>query len=97
MAFLSRNDTFEDYCRERWETSRIHAHRMIEASDVEAMLPIGNKPKTESQCRPLAALLKLGQQVVSEVWSKAIETSSDGTNGKPKLTAKHVGQSQVVV
>jgi hypothetical protein len=34
--------TFEGYCRERWGMSRIHAHRLIEATEVAAMLPIGN-------------------------------------------------------
>src|SRR5215467_1413999 len=44
--------TFEDYCRERWKMSRIHAHRMIEASEVAGnLLPVGNVPKTESQAR----------------------------------------------
>jgi hypothetical protein len=36
--------------------SRIHAHRMIDAAKVCDVLPIGNKPKTESQARPLAKL-----------------------------------------
>lgn len=38
--------TFEDYCRERWGMSRIHAHRMIEAAAVtNNLLPIGNIPE----------------------------------------------------
>lgn len=36
--------------------SRIHAHRLIEGAKVTEMLPIGNKPATESQARPLTKL-----------------------------------------
>ena len=36
--------------------SRSYAHRMIESAAVVKMLPIGNKPATESQARPLAKL-----------------------------------------
>lgn len=53
--------TFEQYCRERWNITRIHAFRLIEASEVVKnveMLPIGNNilPRTESQARPLTKL-----------------------------------------
>ena len=47
--------TFEDYCRERWGMSRIHAHRLIEASEVAGLLPIGNIAN-EAQARALAPL-----------------------------------------
>src|SRR5215831_18370734 len=44
-------DTFEEYCRKRWELSRIHAHRLMGAAEViQNLLPIGNKlPTHESQ------------------------------------------------
>jgi hypothetical protein len=48
--------TFEDYCRERWKMSRIHAHRMIAAAGVVEMLPVGNIPISERQARELAPL-----------------------------------------
>lgn len=48
--------TFEDYCRERWKWSRVHAHRHIQAAKVVALLPTGNKPKSERQARELVGL-----------------------------------------
>ena len=50
-------DTFEDYCRERWQMSRSRAHRLIDAATVAGnLLPIGNNPTHESQVRPLTKL-----------------------------------------
>lgn len=49
--------------------SRIHAHRMIEAAGVCEMLPIGNKPATESQARPLAKLPAEEQaEAAAQIW-----------------------------
>lgn len=66
-------ETFEDYCREQWGMSRIHAHRMIEAAYVtNNLLPIGNiLPMTESQARPLASLEPAEQ---AEAWKLAVKT-----------------------
>ncbi|HXT99503.1 MAG TPA: hypothetical protein VN903_00835 [Polyangia bacterium] len=61
--------TWDAYCRERWNLSRIHAHRLIEASEVGSMLPIGNTPSTESQARELARL-KDEPEAVREVWAE---------------------------
>ena len=83
---LYRQDfsTFEEYCRDKWGMSRIHAHRMIEAVNVtNNLLPIGNKlPENESQARPLT-VLEPEDQV--KAWHKVIETAPDG-----KITAKIV-------
>jgi len=42
--------TFEDYCRERWSISKVHASRLISASRiVEDLVPIGTTlPASES-------------------------------------------------
>lgn len=50
--------TFEDYCRERWGMSRVHAHRLIESAEVIGnLLPIGNTvPANEAQARALTGL-----------------------------------------
>ena len=47
--------TFEDYCRDRWKISRIHAHRLIQAAELAAnLLPMGNiPPDNERQARAL--------------------------------------------
>jgi len=76
------HDTFEAYCGKKWKMSRIQAHRLIGASEVSKMLPIGNKPTTESQARPLS---KLPADKQPEAWAKAV----DAADGK-QPTAKQV-------
>src|SRR5438874_2503407 len=47
--------TFEEYCRLKWNMSRIHAHRLLKATEVRnILLPIGNiqLPQNECQVRP---------------------------------------------
>ena len=77
--------TFEDYCRDKWGVSRIHAHRLIESTGVIAnLLPIGNIPQTESQARPLT---KLEPEIQREAWAQVVEE----TKGNPQsITAKKV-------
>ncbi len=62
--------------------SRVHAHRMIEAAEVQKnLLPIGNIPKSESVTRPLSGMNPEQQR---EVWEEAVKTAPEG-----KVTAKH--------
>ena len=81
--YRQTHDTFENYCRERWNIDRTYAHRLITAREIgEDLLPIGNKqPTRESQVRPLAALPKADR---APAWKEAVEK----TGGKP--TAKAV-------
>jgi hypothetical protein len=81
--YRESHGTFEDYCQEKWGMSRVHAHRLVEAASVVEMLPIGNKPKTESQARPLTLLDTPEEQ--AEAWQEAVETAPAG-----KVTAAHV-------
>jgi hypothetical protein len=80
-------ETFELYCRERWNMSRIHAHRHIEAAKVSAnLLPTGNiQPRSERQVRPLAKLKPTQQR---KVWKEAVQ-SADGE----QPTAKQVQEA----
>jgi protein gp37 len=50
--------TFDAYCRKRWNMSRTHAYRMMDAAIVDQNLsPMGdNAPKNERQARELVAL-----------------------------------------
>lgn len=77
-------DTFEAYCKERWDFGRSYAYRLMDSAKViQSVSPIGDKvPTTENQTRPLARL-KLEQQ--REAWQKAVETAPEG-----KVTAAHV-------
>lgn len=76
--------TFEEYCRERWELSRIHAYRMLNAARVSRLLPVGNSnaPTTEAQVRPLTSL---GPEFVVVAWNSAVRTAAGGN-----VTAAHV-------
>lgn len=75
--------TFQEYCETKWEMSRIHAHRMIDAAEVAGnLLPKGNIPQSERVARPLAQLEPEQQQ---EAWDEAVAASPTG-----KPTAAHV-------
>jgi hypothetical protein len=74
---------FEDYCREKWDYSRTHANRLVNAATIAAVLaPIGAKVKSESQLRPLLAL---SPQIIPAAWKRAEELAA----GSP-VTAKIV-------
>lgn len=81
--YRQTHGTFEAYCGDRWQMSRIHAYRMIEAATVVGnLLPTGNIPTAERQARPLTTLQPEAQR---EVWQVAVETAPNG-----KVTAAHV-------
>ncbi|TWH20944.1 hypothetical protein [Prauserella rugosa] len=80
--YRKTHETFEEYCRERWEMTKDSANRVIRAAEVvEVMSPIGLTPATESQARELAPL-KDDPDAMRAVW----ETANERTDGKP--TAK---------
>lgn len=84
--YRTEHPTFDAYLDKKWNLSRSRACRIIQAAETVKVLPTGNKPQSERQARPLAALPP-AQRV--EVWEKAVAASP---NGQP--TAKDV---QVVV
>jgi hypothetical protein len=70
-------ETFEAYCKERWDMGRQYAYRMIASAEtIKYLSPIGDIiPTTESQARPLT---KLEPEQQKEAWQKAVETAPDG-------------------
>ncbi len=81
--------TFEMYCKERWGMRRAHAYRLIESAGVmDNLSPIGDRPATESQARPLAALSADEQPAA---WTAATERAK--AEERP-VTARDV-QSEV--
>jgi len=83
--YRETHDTFEDYCRERWDISRDYAYKQIAAASVIQNVDQGiQKPETERQARPLA---KLPAEEQAPAWQKAVETAPEG-----KVTARHVGK-----
>ena len=69
-------ETFEAYCKERWDFKRTYAFYMIESAKVmDNVHNCEQKPTTEAQTRPLARLLPDQQR---EAWQKAVETAPEG-------------------
>lgn len=80
--------TFEDYCQTRWSLGRNYVNRLVAAAEVVAdVVPIGTKPKSESQARPLASVPK---EERAEVWQEVVKTAPKDDAGEPVVTAKHV-------
>jgi len=76
--------TFEEYCRVKWDMKRTYAYYMIESAKVVENVHHGEQiPMTESQTRPLA---RLDPEKQKEAWQMAVETAPDG-----KVTADHRG------
>jgi len=84
--YRTKHESFESYCRDRWEIGRSQAYRLIDAAAVVSNVsPIGDiVPSNEAQTRPLASLPPEQQR---EAWKEAVETMPGG-----KPTAAHVQQ-----
>jgi len=86
--------SFGSYVRVRWDMSKSHAYRLIEATAViDNLSPIGDiLPKNEAQVRPLTKLDMFSQR---KVWRDFLET------GKPlsalnikKFVSVHLGEQK---
>lgn len=66
---------FDAYCRERWDLSRNHAYRLIDAADAARVLPMGNTSgiPRERVLREVAPLVKSEPDVAREVWRALLE------------------------
>jgi len=81
----SEFSSFENYCQKKWDITRRHADRLIEAhSVVDEVRPMGltSVPSNERQARALAAA---PEDQRAEVWKEAVDTAPAG-----KVTAKHI-------
>lgn len=73
--YRAEHGTFEAYCLKRWGFGKAYAHRMIASAQVITNLsPIGDKPATESQARPLAKLPAADQPAA---WQAATEKADE--------------------
>jgi hypothetical protein len=85
------DDTFDGYCKKRWNIGRHRAYQLIESAGVVdnlSTLKDVPAPENEAQARVLASIE--GERKQADVWSKAVETAPKGNDGKPKVTAAHV-------
>lgn len=90
--YRASHATFEEYCRERWQFKKSQAYRLIEAAEVVGNLsPMGDKPTSERQVRPLAGLAPEHQQAA---WERAVEESygEQPTAAKVEEVAKTITQ-----
>jgi len=69
-------DTFEAYLKKRWDMSRSHAYRLIEACRViENLSPIGDiLPENEAQLRPLVQLKPFDQR---RIWKAFLSSGAE--------------------
>lgn len=87
--YRGRYETFEQYCRDRFNYNRVYCYRLIEAAAVVENIggkccPMGNKelpqssemilPTSERQVRPLIGLLPQQQK---QVWDKAVKLANN--------------------
>jgi hypothetical protein len=74
QLYLVDYATFQEYCEERWEVSRGHAYRLIEAAEIVARIrevsPKGDVPRHETHARALAPL-KDRPKDMAEAWREA--------------------------
>jgi hypothetical protein len=67
-------ETFEDYCKERWDMSKMHAYRLIGSSEVNDALKsnqLVTLPANEAQARPLTQLETPEAQ--QEAWEMVVD------------------------
>jgi hypothetical protein len=77
-------ETFEEYCRKRWDYKRTYTFYLIESAKVmNNVHDCEQKPTNEWQVRPLVKIKDPEVQLTA--WQKAVETAPDG-----KITAAHV-------
>ena len=92
--YQDQDETFEGYCRKRFDLSRPHAYRLIDAANVvEVVSPIGDidPPQNEAQARELTKLAN--EQDQATAWTRANETAPVDDEGEPIVTAKHVAET----
>lgn len=105
QLYEERFESFEAYCKSRWNISRPRAYQLIEAAEVTAEVstivdtktketpkhPTNIAPQNEAQARALAGSGDTPEQR-REVWAKAVETAPKNEAGEPVITAKHIAK-----
>lgn len=77
--------TFEHYCKEKWKMTRVRAHQLISAAEVQDdLLTTVNIP--ERQLRPLVPVKDPEER--REIYQRAVETAPEG-----RVTAKHIEET----
>tara|TARA_R110001606_G_C15340839_1_gene646552 strand:- start:804 stop:1682 length:879 start_codon:yes stop_codon:yes gene_type:complete len=73
-------NTFEEYCKQKWQISRRRSYQLIEASLViENVNPGTQMPKNEKEIRPLTSL---EPEIQNAVWQETIEKHGENITAK---------------
>ena len=94
--YRSEHDTFEAYCREKWQYAKSHVYRLIGAAEVLTCLsPIGDipVPSHEAQVRPL---IGLEPEKALAAWKRAVE-KAHGAMITAKLVKEAVAEAAEVL
>ena len=84
-------DSFEEFCRQRWEFTSKRAIQLMNAGRVSDVLEdrdVTERPRNERQTRVLTQIDS--DDMVVEVWEYAVETAPEAGDGSLKMTAAHV-------
>lgn len=76
--------TFEAYCNDKWQLSKMHVYRLMQSSEVVENIKsnqLVTLPQNESQARPLT---KLEPELQAEAWQQVVEQHGE------KVTQKKV-------
>jgi hypothetical protein len=90
------HDTFELFCRERWEFSSKRAIQLINTARVDSVLADRSenpRPRNEGQARVLTKVS--GDDLVVEVWDYAVETAPVDGHGVTRMSALHIEKCRV--
>lgn len=89
--YRENHETFEDFCRDRWDIGKSHSYRFIEAAQVlKNLSPIGDNtssstliiPANEAQARPLTLF---EADVQRDIWQIVLDRAIEN-NGKITAT-----------
>lgn len=87
--YRETHDTFDAYCRDRWQMGRHRAYQLIRSAEVATRVDHGQHdipaPSSERQVRPLTVLPTDEQPAA---WQEAVETAR--AEGRDQPTARHV-------
>jgi hypothetical protein len=73
-------NTFEEYCKQKWQISRPRSYQLIEASlAIENVYPGIQMPKNEKEVRPLTSL---EPEVQNAVWQETVEKHGENITAK---------------
>lgn len=90
-------ESFEAYLKHRWDMSRSHAYRLIDAARViDNLSPIGDiLPENEAQLRPLMPLTPVDQ---CKIWRAFLSSGAELKAGNiRRFVLKHKGTEKKVI